>query len=79
MGYKTGFMVEVAESEDLELLHVHYAIPHATSAYLARQILGGKPKVVTTLHGTDITLVGNDESYFRITKFSIDQSDGITP
>lgn len=71
-------MAEVVENEDLELLHVHYAIPHATSAYLTKQMLGGKPKVVTTLHGTDITLVGNDESYFRITKFSIDQSDGIT-
>jgi N-acetyl-alpha-D-glucosaminyl L-malate synthase BshA len=71
-------MAEVAENEDLELLHVHYAIPHATSAYLTKQMLGGKLKIVTTLHGTDITLVGNDESYFRITKFSIDQSDGIT-
>jgi len=71
-------MVEVVENEDLELLHVHYAIPHATSAYLTKQMLGGKLKVVTTLHGTDITLVGNDESYFRIAKFSIDQSDGIT-
>jgi len=72
-------MVEVVEKQDLELLHVHYAIPHAASAYLAKQMLGGvRPKVVTTLHGTDITLVGNDESYFRITKFSIDQSDGVT-
>jgi len=71
-------MAEVVEKEDLELLHVHYAIPHATSAYLTKQMLGGRPKVVTTLHGTDITIVGNDESYFRITKFSIDQSDAIT-
>jgi N-acetyl-alpha-D-glucosaminyl L-malate synthase BshA len=71
-------MVEVAEKEELELLHVHYAIPHAASAYLTKQMLGGKLKVVTTLHGTDITIVGNDESYFRVTKFSIDQSDGIT-
>ena len=71
-------MVEVAESEDLELLHVHYAIPHAASAYLTKQMLGGKLKFVTTLHGTDITLVGNDDSYFRITEFSIDQSDGIS-
>ena len=71
-------MVEVVESQHLDLLHVHYAIPHAASAYLTKQMLGGKPKVVTTLHGTDITIVGNDDSYFRITRFSIDQSDGIT-
>lgn len=71
-------MAEVAEKEDLEILHVHYAIPHAASAYLTKQMLDGKLKVVTTLHGTDITLVGNDESYFRITKFTIDKSDGIT-
>lgn len=71
-------MAEVAEREKLDLIHVHYAIPHATSAYLTKQMLGGNPKVVTTLHGTDITIVGNDESYYRITKFSIDQSDGIT-
>lgn len=71
-------MVEVTEKQNLDLLHVHYAIPHAASAYLAKQMLGGKLKIITTLHGTDITLVGNDESYFRITKFSIDQSDGIT-
>ena len=71
-------MVEVVEEQDLELLHVHYAIPHAASAYLTKQMLGGRPKIVTTVHGTDITIVGNDESYFRITKFSIDESDGIT-
>jgi len=71
-------MAEVVEENDLDLLHVHYALPHAASAYLTKQMLGGRPKVITTLHGTDITIVGNDESYFRITKFSIDQSDGIT-
>lgn len=71
-------MAEVVENEDLELLHVHYAIPHAASAYLTKQMLGGKPRFITTLHGTDITLVGDDESYFRVTKFSIDKSDGIT-
>lgn len=72
-------MVEVAESEDLDILHVHYAIPHATSAYLAKQMLSERDlKVITTLHGTDITLVGNDESFFRITRFSIEQSDGVT-
>ena len=71
-------MAEVVETEELDLLHVHYAIPHAASAYLTKQMLGGKLKVITTLHGTDITIVGNDESYFRVTEFSIDQSDGIT-
>jgi N-acetyl-alpha-D-glucosaminyl L-malate synthase BshA len=72
-------MVEVTEYEGLDLLHVHYAIPHATSAYLARQILGTRaPRLVTTLHGTDITLVGNDASYLPITRFSIEQSDAVT-
>lgn len=71
-------MAEIVEKQNLDLLHVHYAIPHAASAYLAKQMLSGRIKFITTLHGTDITLVGNDESYFRITKFSIDQSDGIT-
>jgi N-acetyl-alpha-D-glucosaminyl L-malate synthase BshA len=72
-------MVEVALHEGLDLLHVHYAVPHATSAYLARQILGARaPKLVTTLHGTDITLVGNDRSYLPITRFSIAQSDVVT-
>ncbi len=72
-------MVQVAERERLDLLHVHYAVPHAASAYLARQILGARaPKVVTTLHGTDITLVGSDESFLPITRFSILQSDALT-
>jgi N-acetyl-alpha-D-glucosaminyl L-malate synthase BshA len=72
-------MIAVAEKERLDIWHVHYALPHATSAYLARQILGARaPKVITTLHGTDITLVGNDPSYLPITRFSIDQSDGVT-
>lgn len=72
-------MAEVAEFEGLDILHVHYAVPHAISAFLARQILGGDaPKVVTTLHGTDITLVGRDASYLPITKFGIDSSDGVT-
>jgi N-acetyl-alpha-D-glucosaminyl L-malate synthase BshA len=72
-------MVEVTEYEGLDLLHVHYAVPHATSAYLARQILGDRaPKLVTTLHGTDITIVGNDASYLPITRFSIEQSDAVT-
>jgi len=72
-------MVEVARFERLDLLHVHYAIPHATSAYLAKNILGtDKIKVVTTLHGTDITLVGLEPSFLPVMKFSIEQSDGVT-
>ena len=72
-------MAEVTESEDLDILHVHYAMPHATSAYLAKKIIGGgKIKFVTTLHGTDITLVGIHGSFYRITKFSIEKSDGVT-
>jgi N-acetyl-alpha-D-glucosaminyl L-malate synthase BshA len=71
---------EVALEENLDLLHVHYAIPHATTAYLARAMLNGKRslKVITTLHGTDITLVGQESSFYAITKFSIEQSDGVT-
>lgn len=72
-------IVDVSNYEKLDLVHVHYAIPHATSAYLAKQILGPKsPKVITTLHGTDITLVGAERSYLPITRFSIEQSDGVT-
>jgi len=72
-------MVEVAQHEKLEVLHVHYAIPHAISAFLAKQILNGiGPKVITTLHGTDITIVGRDPSYLPITKFGIEVSDGVT-
>jgi N-acetyl-alpha-D-glucosaminyl L-malate synthase BshA len=72
-------MAEVTEYERLDVLHVHYAIPHAISAHLASQILGKRaPKVITTLHGTDITLVGRDPSYLPITKFGIEVSDGVT-
>lgn len=72
-------MVEVSTYEELDLIHVHYAVPHATSAYLAKQILHGKaPKIITTLHGTDITLVGQDRGYLPITRFSILQSDAVT-
>jgi len=71
-------MVEVAQYEKLDLLHCHYAIPHAASAYLAKQILGNHIKVVTTLHGTDITLVGLEPSFLPVVKFSIEQSDGVT-
>jgi L-malate glycosyltransferase len=72
-------MAEVAAYEKLDVLHVHYAIPHAISAHLAKQILSDQHlKVITTLHGTDITLVGRDESYLPITKFGIEVSDGVT-
>jgi N-acetyl-alpha-D-glucosaminyl L-malate synthase BshA len=72
-------MAEVINFQKLDIMHVHYAIPHATSAYLARQMMDTNPfKFVTTLHGTDITLLGSDPSFFKITKFSIEQSSGIT-
>src|SRR5258708_24931953 len=73
-------MEEVADRYQLDLLHVHYAIPHSISALLAKQMLAPKRRVpfITTLHGTDITLVGADPTYFPVTKFSIEQSDGIT-
>jgi len=74
-------MAEVAEFCNLDLLHVHYAIPHSVSALLARQMLAAKGRklpFVTTLHGTDITLVGLDRSYLPITRFSIQESDGVT-
>ncbi|HEX4952614.1 MAG TPA: N-acetyl-alpha-D-glucosaminyl L-malate synthase BshA [Thermoanaerobaculia bacterium] len=72
-------MVEVARREQLDLLHVHYAVPNAVSAILARQIvLPQRLPVVTTLHGTDITLVGNDPNYLETTRFGILESDGVT-
>ena len=73
-------MVEVVEYEKLDLLHVHYAIPHASSAYLAKQMLKEKKdlKVITTLHGTDITLIGLEPSFLPLVKFSIEASDGVT-
>lgn len=74
-------MVNLIEYENLDLLHVHYALPHATSAYLAKQIMSERGKtvpIVTTLHGTDITLVGKDPSYKHVVEFSIDKSDGVT-
>jgi N-acetyl-alpha-D-glucosaminyl L-malate synthase BshA len=72
-------MFEVAEEASLDLLHVHYAIPHSVSALLARMMATPKKlPFITTLHGTDITLVGNDRSYLPITRFSIEQSDGVT-
>jgi N-acetyl-alpha-D-glucosaminyl L-malate synthase BshA len=72
-------MHNVAAAESLDLLHVHYAIPHSVSAYLARSMLKSRRlPFVTTLHGTDITLVGSDRSYLPITRFSIEESDGVT-
>jgi N-acetyl-alpha-D-glucosaminyl L-malate synthase BshA len=73
-------MVEVAEFEKLDLLHVHYAIPHATSAYLAKEMMRKNRdlKIFTTLHGTDITLVGLEPSFLPLVKFSIEKSDGVT-
>ena len=74
-------MHEVVLTHKLDLLHVHYAIPHATSAWIAKEMLEpARPdiKVLTTLHGTDITIVGQDPSFFPITKFSIEKSDGLT-
>jgi N-acetyl-alpha-D-glucosaminyl L-malate synthase BshA len=74
-------MHQVVLAHKLDLLHVHYAIPHATSAWIAREMLAPtRPdiKVLTTLHGTDITIVGQDPSFFPITKFSIEKSDGLT-
>ena len=74
-------MVDVVKYEKLDLLHVHYAIPHASAAYMAKKILESEGifiPVVTTLHGTDITLVGKDKSYEPVVTFSINQSDGVT-
>ena len=79
----TSSIVHVARECELDIIHAHYAVPHATAAYLARQILQSStgtrvPRVVTTLHGTDITLVGSDRSYSETVAFSIEQSDGVT-
>lgn len=77
----TSKLVDVVKYENLDLLHVHYAIPHATVAYMAKKILLQQGKylpVVTTLHGTDITLVGIDHSFAPVVEFSINKSDGIT-
>ena len=80
----TSKMVEVVKYNDIELIHAHYAIPHATSAYLAREILKKENKVskdikvITTLHGTDITLIGLEPDFLPTMKFSIEQSDGVT-
>jgi N-acetyl-alpha-D-glucosaminyl L-malate synthase BshA len=76
-------IVQVSRTERLDIVHAHYAVPHATAAYLARQILAsagnnGVPRVITTLHGTDITLLGSDRSYSETVAFCIQQSDGVT-
>ncbi len=74
-------LVDVIQYEQLDMLHVHYAIPHAATAFMAKQILAEKGyhiPVITTLHGTDITLVGKDETYEPVVSFSINQSDGVT-
>ncbi len=75
-----AMMHEVTLREKLDLLHVHYAIPHATSAWIAKEMLGrdNEIKIITTLHGTDITLVGQERSFGEITRFSIARSDGLT-
>ena len=81
----TNTLSHVAESERLDIIHAHYAVPHATAAYLARLMLDASParerrtpKTVTTLHGTDITLIGSDPSYRRVVAFSIERSDAVT-
>ena len=76
-------LVEVSRAFNLDIIHAHYAIPHAAAAYLARQILASSnaakvPRVITTLHGTDVTLIGSDPSYSETAAFCIDQSDGVT-
>ena len=76
-------IVQVSREFSLDVVHAHYAVPHATAAYLSREVLSATgtmpaPRVATTLHGTDITLVGNDSSYSEIVAFSIQQSDGVT-
>ena len=74
-------LVDVIAHESLDLLHVHYAVPHASVAYMAKKILADRGKhipVITTLHGTDITLVGNDHSYRPVVEFSVNHSDGVT-
>ncbi|HPG40489.1 MAG TPA: N-acetyl-alpha-D-glucosaminyl L-malate synthase BshA [bacterium] len=72
-------ILEITREYNLDIVHVHYAIPHAISAYLAKQMLKGQgPKTVTTLHGTDITLVGQDKTFYEVVQFSIEESDGVT-
>ena len=75
----TAKMIEVARAEKLDLFHLHYAVPHAVSAFLARQVLGtSSPRIVTTLHGTDVSLVGSDPRFQPLTQFVVRSSDAIT-
>lgn len=71
-------MAEVVKRENLDILHVHYAIPHAICAFLAKEMVGGNVKIVTTLHGTDITVLGNDHSLSEMIRFGIEKSDAVT-
>ncbi|MEE8217332.1 MAG: N-acetyl-alpha-D-glucosaminyl L-malate synthase BshA [Vicinamibacteria bacterium] len=72
-------MADAVRDHGIELFHVHYAIPHAIAGFLAQQMLGDRaPRMLTTLHGTDITIVGQDRSFFEITRFGIERSDGVT-
>ena len=72
-------MIEVARAEKLDLFHLHYAIPHAVSGFLTRQVLGlSAPKMVTTLHGTDVSLVGSDPRFQPLARFAVGQSDAIS-
>ncbi len=71
-------MAEVTRREDLDILHVHYAIPHAICAFLAKEMVGGDLKIVTTLHGTDITVLGYDQSLSEMIRFGIEKSDAVT-
>lgn len=74
----TSKMVAVAQTHGLDLIHAHYAVPHATAAWMAREILGGGPRLVTTLHGTDITVLAGDPSYRAVTRHSVQASDMVT-
>jgi N-acetyl-alpha-D-glucosaminyl L-malate synthase BshA len=71
-------MAEVAKREELDILHVHYAVPHAICAYIAKQMVGGNLQIVTTLHGTDVTVLGYDPSLSEMIRFGIEQSDAVT-
>ncbi|MFP3488362.1 N-acetyl-alpha-D-glucosaminyl L-malate synthase BshA, partial [Staphylococcus sp. SIMBA_130] len=71
-------MAEVIQRENLDLLHVHYAVPHAVCAFLAKEMVGGDIKIVTTLHGTDITVLGYDPSLTQLIRFGIEKSDRVT-
>src|SRR5690606_13629959 len=71
-------MAQVAKQQELDILHVHYAVPHAVCAFLAKQMVGDKLKIVTTLHGTDITVLAQDESLKDLIRLAINESDAVT-